>query len=344
MSHLSIVALVLLLPASARPVSDARVLGFNVNNLQSGNFSSDLAYATSTADSLHAGVLRYPGGNLADFWDWRSGWCVAAKTAQGCPSCSNPCANKPTKRLYPLAEFALAVKRASARSVLLLNMLTDTLESQLEFLAEAERLGVLDASSYVELGGEFYWGKFSGRWPMASDYATEANQWAMAIKKRFPTVSVVAIAAHIMPQVHEGGGREPPAVDDRASQWNAQLYALVSTDVDGVVMHPYLHLDSDFVGGGPLQPGVPPRVKGEGPTGWCANASVQQLFVDEVLKNDAAMGLLLGVPFFVASEAAGNAATRTKLPERLRMIVTEYNGACLMTDYTLIIYADYACG
>jgi hypothetical protein len=24
--------------------------------------------------------------------------------------------------------------------------------------------------------------------------------------------------------------------------------------------------------------------------------------------------------------------------------VTEYNGACLMTDYTLIIYADYACG
>ena len=46
--------------------------GFNVVNLQSGNFSADAAYTHATAALLHSGALRYPGGNLADWWDWRS--------------------------------------------------------------------------------------------------------------------------------------------------------------------------------------------------------------------------------------------------------------------------------
>jgi hypothetical protein len=49
--------------------------------------------------------------------------------------------------------------------------------------------------------------------------------------------------------------------------WNADLYPIISaagSGVDGVVIHPYLHLDDDSKGGGVLQPGLPPRVKGEG--------------------------------------------------------------------------------
>ena len=91
-------------------------------------------------------------------------------------------------------------------------------------------------------------------------------------------------------------------------------------------MHPYLHLGDDRAGGGPLQPGVPPRATGEGPSGWASNASVQRLMVDEVLRSDAGMELLLGVPFYLQGVASGDAATgHATLPARLRLIVTEYN-------------------
>ena len=48
--------------------------------------------------------------------------------------------------------------------------------------------------------------------------------------------------------------------------------------------------------------------------------------VDEVLRSDAGMELLLGVPFYLGGVASGDAATgRATLPSRLRLIVTEYN-------------------
>jgi hypothetical protein len=56
------------LHGASRPLDGAHFLGFNVVNLQSGNFSTDSAYAAATAGALQAGTLRYPGGNLADFW------------------------------------------------------------------------------------------------------------------------------------------------------------------------------------------------------------------------------------------------------------------------------------
>ena len=44
-----------------------------------------------------------------------------------------------------------------------------------------------------------------------------------------------------------------------------------------------------------------------------------------LLRSDGGAEALLGVPFFVASSATGNAATHFPLPVGLRMIVTEYN-------------------
>ena len=41
--------------ASARPLTESRVFGFNVNQLASGNFSTDAAFANATAHAqLHA--------------------------------------------------------------------------------------------------------------------------------------------------------------------------------------------------------------------------------------------------------------------------------------------------
>ena len=249
-----------LVSTSSRDLVGKHFIGYNVVNLQSGNFTSDPAYAAATHSLLRAGILRYPGGNLADFWDWETGWCVTAAGAQGCPKCTNPCLKKTEKRIYRLEEFQVAIQKAQAKVVLMINMLTMDLSNQLRYLQHAQTIGLLQAGTYVELGGEFYWGKYAGKFQTGQDYATEANVWAQAIKQQFPTVTIMVVAAH---------STANQAPTDRGYAWNGLVYATVNTAfVDGVTLHPYLHLDNPFGGSAPLQPSVPPRTKGEGPTGW----------------------------------------------------------------------------
>ena len=88
--------------------------------------------------------------------------------------------------------------------------------------------------SYVELGGEFYWGKFAGRWATGKDYAATAVQWARVIKARFPDVLLLVVACHSFEY-----GKAAPGY--RGHAWNADVYSVVSADgssVDGVTIHP----------------------------------------------------------------------------------------------------------
>ena len=151
------------------------------------------------------------------------------------------------------------------------------------------------------------------RWATGVEYATEANTWAAAIKAKFPEARVMAVAAHSVANQAPG---------DRGFTWNSLVYATLNTSVvDGVTVHPYLHLDNVSGGAAPLQPGVPPRQKGQGPTGWYNDSTVQQR-VAEFYQSRAGIEALLGVPFFVRTTAQGNLATHTPLPAGLRMIIT----------------------
>jgi alpha-L-arabinofuranosidase len=154
-------------------------------------------------------------------------------------------------RLYKLEEFKKAVDMTGARPLYTLNMMTGDLEHSLAMLEHAKSLGILPEDTMVELGGEFYWGKYSGCWATGHDYALEANVWAKAIRSKFTSVTILAVACHSIEM------KDP---NDRGYEWNGQVYSTVSNDVDGVSIHPYLHLADDSKGGGPLQPLVPPRV------------------------------------------------------------------------------------
>ena len=324
----TVVPSALLLVALAQPLSGAsltrnitRFVGYNVVNLQSGNFT-DPRYTEGSA-ALNAGVLRYPGGNLADWWDWRTGWCVKETECAGCPASlpSVPkkpggCKNKP--RQYFLDEFVLALRATNARPVMMMNMLTANLTDQLEYLRAARSAGALPAGAFVELGGEFYWGKFTCKFENATVYANVAKEWATAVKVEFPDVQVMAIA---------GFSTADADPKDRGYQWNGLLYAALAPDddVDGVTLHPYLHLGDDKRDNDPLQPLVPARTKGDGPTGWTPNATVQQAMVD-LLRTEKGLEALMGIPFFAATLAeASNVATRAKLPSHLSMLITEWN-------------------
>ena len=142
-----------------RSVAGGQFLGMNVVNLQSGNFSSDPDYLASTA-ALNTGTLRYPGGNLGDWWDWRTGWCVQNASVPDCPAVRNPCfggrdgGKSKRKRIYKLEEFQLALAATGAMPVLMVNLFTRSLDDQLEFLQHARAIGALPPGTYIELGGE----------------------------------------------------------------------------------------------------------------------------------------------------------------------------------------------
>ena len=212
-------------------------------------------------------------------------------------------------RRYFVEEFARALNATGATPVYTLNVLTSTLDDQLAFLRHARAVGALPPGSYVELGGEFYWGKFQGRYPTGADYARVAVAWAKAIADDDALAGVgvrsLAVAAH---STVAGPGT-------RTYEWNAQVYAALAaapaaTRPHGVVVHPYLHIASvkNAMGG----------------SGWSKNASAQQAQVD-TLRTRAGAAALLGIPFFANATASGNAATHARLPASLRMLATEYN-------------------
>ena len=104
--------------ATPRTLRGRQFLGYNVVNLQSGNFSTNPSYVDSTA-ALTPGTLRYPGGNLADWWDWRTGWCLRNLSVPSSPQATNPCyagrSGRPKpRRPYPLHEFAAALSKTCA--------------------------------------------------------------------------------------------------------------------------------------------------------------------------------------------------------------------------------------
>ena len=65
--------------------------------------------------------------------------------------------------LFAFAAGVVCGLHLGANAVLMLNMLTLTLTDQLAYLEHAKSIGALRPGTYVELGGEFYWGKFVGR-------------------------------------------------------------------------------------------------------------------------------------------------------------------------------------
>jgi hypothetical protein len=94
------------------------------------------------ATQLKPGTLRSPGGTVANYWDWQTGWFVP-----GAPF------NSP-RSPYGLPELQIAVQTTAAKPVYVLNMLTSHLDSQLNMLRTAKQMGL--PVNFVELGNEFY--------------------------------------------------------------------------------------------------------------------------------------------------------------------------------------------
>jgi hypothetical protein len=69
--------------------------------------------------------------------------------------------------------------------------------------------------------GEFYWGKFAGRWARGSDYGATAVEWSRAITAALPDVRTLGVACHSFEY-----GLAKPSYRGRA--WNAELYPVLA--------------------------------------------------------------------------------------------------------------------
>ena len=181
-------------PTQRELPAGGRFVGLNVVQTQSWSGSwTDSAYTASVSTRLLPGFLRYPGGTVGNYWDWKTGWFLTDVnwTASNVAWYANI-----EKRPSTLSDFAIGVRATGATPVLSLNMLTSNLSYQLAGLHAAAALGL--NVSVVELANEMYESADDvvARFPTAADYAEEANAWARAVRSAFPRATVAVVGSY----------------------------------------------------------------------------------------------------------------------------------------------------
>ena len=131
------------------------LLGLNAENTTGPRW--DNSQLDAVLKNFAPGVLRYPGGTSANYWDWRQGWFQPGKKWPAEPPA-------PVDDMIPV--FGVALNAAGSAPMFILNVLTyqgavgtdaenaAMLADQLKFLHAAAAAGM--PVKYVELGNEMY--------------------------------------------------------------------------------------------------------------------------------------------------------------------------------------------
>jgi len=186
--------------------------------------------------TMFPSVIRYPGGNVSNYWNWNSGWfysqdvldTVFNDTVYTMP---NGWDNLNQIDIKPI-RFNEALNQINADGIYVLNMMSSSLSDQLFELENAIDSGLF--INRVELGSEFnHNNPFSEiKFPTAGDYAREANIWIDSIKNIMPNTKIGVVA----------GNRGPDF--SRAWRWNDSICDIVN-DADALIWHLYIYLHDD---------------------------------------------------------------------------------------------------
>ncbi|MEV0463891.1 hypothetical protein AB0I30_12395 [Nocardia tengchongensis] len=174
------------------------------------------------------GLIRVQGGTTSQWIDWRTG-CFDERDGGGFAGRND---GRPP---LTLADWSGILQRVGAAPIFDLNVVTSTLDDQLDMLREAGRLGM--PVRYVELGNELWvpMRAYIDRYPTGADYAGVMNDWITAIRREFPDVHIGVSAVDDSSPVGVLAG-------SRMSSWNRGLYETIR-DADAAVFHPYWIVD-----------------------------------------------------------------------------------------------------
>lgn len=203
---------------------------FNVNSVRVQSWQNDKF--TTAVRSLSPQTLRIPGGEVANYWNWRRGGLVQnlGSLPQGLPPFLRGRDRNYTSS--QLEDFHMGLKTTETAPLFVLNMLTSTLDSQLEMLRQAKHLGIPIQS--IELGNEFYISlrNYRSIFPRPADYAQQAALWTTRIKQEFPEakVSVVGVIDK---------GQSFPRQKYRRQNWNRIVLPSTLESADAATLHIY---------------------------------------------------------------------------------------------------------
>lgn len=206
----------------SRPVP---LYGFNGNNIQGPVWSTP--GLLEQIKSLNLQIIRYPGGTVSDWWDWRSGWFVDSPQL--------PERYKKMKPVpYDLNELKKLVDATGCKVVFTLNITSSTPADQIEMLKTAQSMGI--TVSYIELGNEVNLKESAGmkKFKGPSLYADASKSWLSEIKQNFPDALVAVV----------GGNKQPvrlnklKATNNEEVEWNKTVLNKNPT-VDAIVLHAY---------------------------------------------------------------------------------------------------------
>ena len=211
--------------------------GVNTTGPQWDNSAFD-----SVLKKFGPGVIRYPGGTVANYWSWPDGWFQPGKWP-----------GEPAKAVNDtLPVFRAGLAAAGAAPLFDLNTVTINgaigsaadnaalLDQQVQALKSAAGDGL--PVTMVELGNELYQSgyistgpdgqDYAERFPSAAGYATQMNAWISALHSAFPGVKVAAVAT----DANDVNGISP-----RRSTWNASVLPLLKGE-DAVTIHDNLRV------------------------------------------------------------------------------------------------------
>lgn len=202
------------------------------NPLYGLNSGDNLAHFTGDASFMNAfgqlgpSLLRYPGGNSANWFDLSTGFLL---TNANPPPPSGQLSSFTTPPAWSFSALAVLLGAAGAQATIVVNLLTGNMQSQIAALQAAA--GAV-AISRIELGNELYLNGVDGTqyeqvFPTVQDYASAANAWAAALRAAFPSVELgVPVDLN-------------PGSATRESSWNQTLIPLLSSDIGALIPHNY---------------------------------------------------------------------------------------------------------
>ena len=222
----------------ARSIDD--MFGFNgFNTIKADMALNNLAFQNKFAE-LYPGHLRFPGGTVANYWDWREADFMKSDFTK------HPCEwtlesyDKLVMEDHELENYKVLIDKSGAAPMYCLNATGSDRFYQLAMLYHAASINL--PIEYVELGNELYKEgpcNYVFRHPNPADYAIEMLEWAGLIK------GITGAAGHFPNTEIAFVGREFGANDsDRDKTWNNDVLFEIGQSVnnlavDALTMHPY---------------------------------------------------------------------------------------------------------
>ncbi|AAZ28726.1 putative Ig domain-containing protein [Colwellia psychrerythraea] len=190
-------------------------IGYNANMMSAMSTNPwDRTELTQLYKNTGTSIIRYPGGTIANNFDWPTGNQIKINSS-GEESLGS--------YDYKISNFKTGYQNAGFEPIFVVNLLTRDLQHTLDGLADATAKSL--PINRIELGNEFFLKDeaYVDMFPSGQDYVSKADIWTDAIKAIYPHVEIAYVSTM--------------KKDPRSLEWNEKISQC--TKCDAIIIHTY---------------------------------------------------------------------------------------------------------